>query len=152
MRFLWSLWLCLCSTLVIAQQPSSINSGGLSNSQLIHSVGDIYVKPLQDPNQNNSGLLGSISRINFFVGINKVLFSKSLTVYPNPTYQQLFLEVEGVDPIEQIWIYDTQGRLVASPPISQQGQVNLSELPDGVYMIRTNLPTVRAIQVVKMGK
>ena len=47
---------------------SSINSGAVSNNSIIYSVGEIFVNPI-DPNQANSGLIGTISRIEFFVGI-----------------------------------------------------------------------------------
>jgi hypothetical protein len=129
---------------------SSINSGAVSNNSIIYSVGEIFVNPI-DPNQANSGLIGTISRIEFFVGIDQIISSDDLKVYPNPTSNNLFFEWDGQYNIEQVFVYDTQGKLVLTQTVSTSNTVNLSELPNGLYLIRTNIQNLKALKITKQS-
>jgi len=54
---------------------SSVNTGAVSNNNLVYSVGEIFVIPTTNPNDANSGLIGALSRIEFFVtGLNKMSY------------------------------------------------------------------------------
>ncbi len=69
---------------------SSLNTGAVSNNNLIYSVGEIFVIPTTHPNDANSGLIGAVSRINFFVtGINENISSADWRVFPNPFYSKI---------------------------------------------------------------
>lgn len=72
------------------------------------------------------------------VGVNQVLKDASLSVYPNPSYGVLTIEVGGYNgaPIEMM-MYDLRGRQVMTRQINNaQTTLDLVDLASGVYVIR----------------
>ena len=55
-------------------------------------------------------------------------------VYPNPTTGQLIINADGLQTIE---VFDKAGRLVAT--FAEAGQLDLSQLPAGTYLLRLRL-------------
>jgi hypothetical protein len=66
-----------------------------------------------------------------------------LTVYPNPTNNQLNIASDGEQGVAEITVYDMQGRAVLSTSINFVGtsaeQVNVQALVDGLYMVAVRL-------------
>ncbi|MBO4382401.1 MAG: T9SS type A sorting domain-containing protein, partial [Bacteroidales bacterium] len=61
--------------------------------------------------------------------------SRELKVYPNPTYGSVTVQHESTL-IERVTVTDLYGRTVAIIPINDyQGNLNLSGLPAGVYLL-----------------
>lgn len=63
-------------------------------------------------------------------GINEL--SSSVSVYPNPAKDQLFVETEMA--VEEISVYDVFGRQMTT--VYDQQTVNVSELSNGVYFVK----------------
>lgn len=59
------------------------------------------------------------------------LFAPQFTVYPNPTTGRVNIQTERE--IQRIDVLDMMGRRVFS---STHGNVDLSPLPDGIYLLR----------------
>ena len=75
------------------------------------------------------------------VGVNQVLKDASLSVYPNPSYGFITLEVGGYsgEPIEMM-MYDLRGRQVMTRQINNaQTTLDLVDLASGVYVVRLEL-------------
>jgi len=129
-----------------SQNQYSINSGAVSNNSLIYSVGEIFVNPINE-DEKSSGLLGSISRIEFFiVGVNEILISEDLKAYPNPTNNNLFFETDKT--IKQFFIYNTQGQLVELKN-NINNRIDLTNLENGTYFIKTDIPNLKTITIIK---
>ena len=64
----------------------------------------------------------------------------TLTVYPNPTDDVLFVELRGGSGIANIALYDLQGRMVGanshSPLRAGTATLNVRNIPAGVYVLR----------------
>ena len=61
----------------------------------------------------------------------------SITIFPNPTNEKIF--VESVEPIDDIQVFNIEGKLMKSINVDQQNQFNISlNLPNGVYFIKFN--------------
>jgi len=64
----------------------------------------------------------------------------SLTVYPNPTEDILFIELSGGAGIVNMVLYDLQGRVVGTRFIASatgaSATVNMRDIPAGVYVLR----------------
>ncbi len=60
---------------------------------------------------------------------------ENIAVYPNPTTSELHIDLEHEAP-SQVAIYDLQGRLVLSHSIAARGTLDVSQLPEGMYVIR----------------
>lgn len=129
-----------------SQNQYSINSGAVSNNTLIHSVGEIFVNPVNE-DEKSSGLIGSISRIEFFVvGVNEILISDDLKAYPNPTKNKLFFETNKI--IKQFYIYNLQGQLVATKN-NTNNRIDLTNLKTGTYIVKTNISNLKTITIIK---
>jgi hypothetical protein len=128
---------------------SSLNSGALSTNNLIYSVGEIYVIPTVNPNEANSGLIGALSLIEFFVtGLNGSITSYDLNVFPNPTSNSIYFKSSDNNTFQQIFIYDNTGRLVlhrTTPTTS----IDLTNLSNGIYTITTNNTEINSFKIIK---
>ena len=77
--------------------------------------------------------------------VDNVVSQSSINVYPNPTADMLI--VEGVSSKEEIGIYSVNGTKVLSVQ-SQEGinTINVSGLPDGVYLLKSANETFKLIK------
>lgn len=128
---------------------SSVNVGAYSASNLIYSVGEIYVLPTSNPNDANSGLIGALSRIEFFTtGANEELFSDNMLLFPNPTTRTLFINSTTKKAAERVFIFDIAGKLVSSKIISEN-KIDMSGLPSGTYFIKIDSFENQSFKIIK---
>jgi hypothetical protein len=128
---------------------SSVNSGAVSNNNIVFSVGEIFVLPTSTPDEANSGLMGVLSRVEFFVtGLDEQLASDDTRAYPNPTSQSLFFSTTAQDAISEVFIFDNSGRLVATKTLANN-KVDLSELQTGIYFIKPNKSDNTSLKIIK---
>lgn len=133
--------------LTYSQEIASTNSGANSNNNLIYSVGEVFVVPVNQ-DDSSSGIIGVISRIEFVsLGIDEIQFSGKLKFYPNPTYHSIFLELENKE-INKVFIYDLNGRIIGTKKVINK-QVNLQELQTGTYIIKTDNPNIQSFKIIK---
>ncbi|QBZ97784.1 T9SS type A sorting domain-containing protein [Flavobacterium sangjuense] len=133
--------------IIYGQSLSSTNSGAVSNNNLIYTVGEVFVNPTNQ-NDASSGLIGSISRIEFTsLSINEIEFNQNLKFYPNPTSNSVFLDIEN-EIIKNIYIFDLNGKLVNNQKNSNN-QIDLSNLQTGTYIIKTDNQNFKSFKIIK---
>lgn len=133
--------------IIYGQSLSSTNSGAVSNNNLIYSVGEVFVIPV-NPNDASSGLIGAISRIEFTsLSINEIEFNQNVKFYPNPTSNSVFLELEN-EIIKEIYIFDLSGKLVITLK-NVNNQIDLSNLQTGTYFIKTDNINIKSFKIIK---
>ena len=133
--------------IIYGQSLSSTNSGAVSNNNLIYSVGEVFVIPV-NPNDASSGLIGAISRIEFTsLSINEIEFNQNVKFYPNPTSNSVFLELEN-EIIKEIYIFDLSGKLVITLK-NVNNQIDLSSLKTGTYFIKTDNINIKSFKIIK---
>ncbi len=141
----------LCFGLVAisyGQSLSSTNSGAVSNNNLIYSVGEVFVVPINQ-NEASSGIIGAISRIEFTsLGINEIELTKELKFYPNPASNSVFLEIEN-EIIKIIYVSDLNGKLVISQK-NINNQIDLSSLQTGTYIVKTDNQNIKSFKIIKL--
>ncbi len=138
--------LVLISTYSFGQ--SSINSGASTNNDLIYSVGEIFTLPTS-PDEVASGTVGAVSYIEFFVvGVDEVLTSDDMRVYPNPTTGALQFKVVDYQTITEVSVLDVHGKLVLKKAVDGN-RVDLSELISGVYFIQINQDNSQLFKIIK---
>ena len=72
------------------------------------------------------------------VSVNKVKLN-SLTLYPNPASDKLFIkEFKGNPERAEIMIYDLVGRNILVSKPTATGEISISSLMPGIYMVRVN--------------
>ena len=67
-------------------------------------------------------------------GIEALSTLAPVKVYPNPTTGRLIINADGLQTVE---VFDKAGRLVAT--FAEAGQLDLSQLPAGTYLLRLRL-------------
>lgn len=67
--------------------------------------------------------------------VDGILENDFLKIYPNPTNDLLFIEVERPEPIH-IQIWDMQGRMILEKEIRMKGELDLSALSKGMYSLQ----------------
>jgi hypothetical protein len=66
-------------------------------------------------------------------GIHQITAAdNSISLYPNPTTDQLFIKTENINP-QTITIYDVDGRLIFTEPF--RAEISISQLSSGVYFV-----------------
>jgi len=149
MKCILLLLLLACSTGLFGQSViSSVNAGAQSSNSMIFSVGEIFVLPENDGDEASSGLMGVVAHVAFFVtGVNDRLSTDDVRAYPNPTSQTLFFETQNTA-LTHVSIFDAHGREVVVKQLSGN-QVDMSELPNGVYFVRTNMEHIAPFRIIK---
>jgi hypothetical protein len=71
-------------------------------------------------------------------GINSLIKDAGVSVYPNPTYGQLYVELKGFSNQQiEMMIYDSYGRIVVRQQVqSAKNSYDLSKLAPGSYFVR----------------
>ncbi len=71
-----------------------------------------------------------------------------ITVFPNPTSDRLYLDLGALEnELRYINIFNAMGQRVATPAI-EHNQIDISRLPDGIYLIQLEFEDKRLIKKV----
>lgn len=60
------------------------------------------------------------------------------SLYPNPAREQLSVEMSDASSVYQVEIFDVLGKQVYSTEIQGKGQINVSSLASGTYLVKLN--------------
>lgn len=131
---------------LIGQNTYVTNSGAFSSNELVYSVGEVYVNPINTDNAN-SGIIGVISRVEFFtLGINDELLSNDFRVFPNPTKKTLYFSTNIQ--FKEVYIYNINGKIVFHSTL-KNNKIDLTNLSEGAYFIKTENPKFKTIKIIK---
>lgn len=74
--------------------------------------------------------------VSFVVGVNEIFHNVELTVFPNPTSDNLQLEVKGSNERFVLTIYDAMGNMVMTESMSSsRTKLSVGHLANGTYVI-----------------
>lgn len=125
----------------------NVNSGAVSDNNFAHSVGEIYVIPT-DENNTNSGTMGMLYQTVIQVlGVSDAI-ENSYKIYPNPTSDFIFVELQSKTKIQQAEIYDFSGKLVLKAKVNDN-KLDLRNLPVGNYILRFENNDLKPIKIIK---
>jgi hypothetical protein len=84
------------------------------------------------------------------IGIKELTTNNIITIFPNPTEENLYVEVEN--PNTTLNIFSTLGKLVLSESlVNLKNQINIKELSNGIYIIKI-IDSNRIISISKIVK
>ena len=141
----------------LAQAQESANaSGGVatgSGGTVAYSVGQVVYT-------TNTGSTGSVAQgvqhayEIFTVGIKETELNISLSVFPNPTADNLTLQISNYNNKKLSYqLYDMQGKLLSNGQVTaQQTQINTASLPSATYFIQVvnqNNKQVQSFKIIK---
>lgn len=70
------------------------------------------------------------------VGMNELKQNLGIAIFPNPTRNLLSISVQYIPENNILRLYDLQGRLILQQELKLTQQLNLQELPQGIYMLK----------------
>jgi hypothetical protein len=127
-----------------------------NNGSLLFTIGDLVVESQTDPDGNSlGGGFGNTSGATVSVE-DLFLENVSLSVYPNPTSEWVFIDFSK--PIEKelmLSIFDLNGRLVRKENVARglnQFRLTTTDLFNGAYLIRLtgeNKSTQASFKLIK---
>jgi hypothetical protein len=141
----------------LAQAQESANASGGdatgSGGTVAYSIGQVVYT-------TNMGSSGSVAQgvqhayEIFQVGINETMLNISLSVFPNPTADNLILEVSNFKFLTlSFQLYDMHGKLLNNGQVTeQQTQINTASLPSATYFIHIVNQENKQVQSFKIIK
>jgi len=137
-------------------QESANSSGGDatgSGGTVAYSIGQIVYT-------TNTGGSGSIAQgvqhayEIFTVGITETEFNISLIAFPNPTTENLTLQISDYNNEKLAYqLFDIQGKQLSNGQITaQQTQINMNRLPTATYFINVVNQENKQVQSFKINK
>ena len=138
-----------------AQESTNASGGDVigSGGSVAYSIGQVVYT-------TNTGSTGSVAQgvlhafEIFTVGIKETELNISLTAYPNPTTENLTLQISDYNNEKLAFqLYDLQGKLLTSGPVTaQQTQINTASLPAATYFINVVNQENKKVQSFKIIK
>lgn len=90
-------------------------------------------------------LNGNMTLVAFFKGTGvDENGASALKVYPNPAKESL--RIEGLETDATVEIYNSLGMMVKTVNATADEEINISDLPQGIYMIRCGQQTIRFVK------
>lgn len=117
--------------------PSVFNASGfelpVENSSITISIGEPAITTLTSSN--------SVITQGYLQPVEKApCTSVSFNYYPNPAKEQITIEAVGCDDqIERVQIIDVWGRILSTVAPTNDNQVNLGDLSQGLYVFKVSL-------------
>ena len=138
-----------------AQESANASSGDATGSggAVAYSVGQVVYTTNTDASGTVSQGVQQAYEI-LTVGINETKLNISLSVFPNPTTDNLTLQVSNFElSTLNFQLYDMQGKLLTNGQVTaQQTQINTSSLPPATYYINVVNQENKKVQSFKIIK
>lgn len=116
----------------IVQQGSGLLNVGFDTSKDNSQYNFINVTgSWQQSSKAGSIMLRPVVGANYYIGVDEYDASERITLHPNPVATTL--HIEGIANGSSITVYDLTGKLVMHA--SYADEVNVSQLPDGLYLL-----------------
>jgi hypothetical protein len=148
------LWL-LGSGLVQAQESVNASGGDAigSGGSVAYSIGQVAYTTQAGSNGSVAQGVQHAYEI-FKVGINETDLNLSILIFPNPTVDQLIIDMgEFNDEPLAYQFYDMRGRLLSSGQlISPQTLISTTDLASGAYLVHIINQSNRKVQTFKIIK
>jgi hypothetical protein len=138
-----------------AQQATNASGGDATGSggTVAYSIGQVVYT-------TNYGTTGSAAQgvqhayEIFTLGIKETELNISLTVFPNPTADNLTLQISDYNNEKLSYqLYDMQGKLLTNGQVTaQQTQINMNGLPSATYFINVVNQENKKVQSFKIIK
>lgn len=140
---------------VQAQQATTTTGGDASGSggTVAYSVGQVVYTTNTDASGTVSQGVQHAYEI-FTVGIKETELNISLTAFPNPTTENLTLQISDYNNEQLSYqLFDMQGKQLSNGQITaQQTQINMNSLPTATYFVNVVNQENKKVQSFKIIK
>jgi len=145
----------LCAGFAQAQESTNASGGDATGTggTASYSVGQVVYT-------TNTGSTGSVAQgvqhayEIFTVGIKETELNISLTAFPNPTTENLTLQISDYNNEQLSYqLFDMQGKQLSNGQITaQQTQINMNSLPTATYFVNVVNQENKKVQSFKIIK
>ena len=111
----------------------SLNTWGVLHRYALTACGHILPCVLNNESSTSAALFQQCAELT--VGVESPIEASLLSVHPNPSEGQIFVEVPGMDPV-RIMVLSSTGQLLLEHLVQGPTPLDVSALPAGVYLIR----------------
>ena len=140
---------------VFAQESSNSAGGDASGAggSVAYSIGQVVYTTNTGSNGSEAQGVQHAYEI-FSVGIKETALNISLTAFPNPTSENLTLQISDYNNEQLSYqLFDVQGKQLSNGQITApQTQINMNSLPTATYFIDVLSPDNKRIQSFKIIK
>ena len=138
-----------------AQAQETTNSAGGnatgSGGSVVYSLGQVFYKTNTDSSGSVAQGVQHAYEI-YTVGVKETELSISLQLFPNPTAENLTLQISQYQNLSY-QLFDMQGKLLSnSPIIAEQTQINMNSLPEATYFVNVLNQENKLVQSFKIIK
>jgi hypothetical protein len=147
----WLIWAGLAQ----AQESANASGGDATGigGTVAYSIGQVVYT-------TNNGISGSVAQgvqhayEIFTVGIKETELNISLTAYPNPTTENLTLQISDYNNEKLAYqLFDIQGKQISNEQVTaQQTQINMNGLPSAtyfIYIVNQKNKKVQSFKIIK---
>lgn len=126
---------------LFAQTDGIIESSAYHSSNMSYNTGEVYVIFNEVENNSRNSHLKNSDEIEINTGAD-------IFAYPNPVIDKLnIISSTGIG-VKKISIYSLDGKLVSIQNVINN-QINLSELPQSTYILKTDIPNSKIFKILK---
>jgi hypothetical protein len=143
----------LWGTCTHAQETTNATGGSTTGSggSVVYSLGQVFYNTSTDSSGSVSQGVQHAYEI-YTVGVNETQISISLTLFPNPTAENLTLQISQYQNLSY-QLFDMQGKLLSNSPIAaEQTKINMSNLPEATYFVNVVNQENKLVQSFKIIK
>ena len=142
-RLCWVLIMCSCSFWGVAQLPAKASpqviascgtalfGGGL---KLDFTLGEYAIYTLKSGENLQATQGFHQGNLKITTSIQSPRYKSTLHIYPNPTTN--FVTVEIADDEAEAFLFDIRGVPISTHTFHQKTQINMSDLPSGMYVLQ----------------
>lgn len=140
-----------------SQAQESVNSSGgdaeSSQGSVSYSIGQVvYTTNMGSKGSQAQGVQHAFEI--FTVGVKETALNISFTAFPNPTTQNLTLQISDYTPYTMAYqLLNMQGKQLSNGEIGgQQTQIEMNGFPTGTYFLNVVNPENKTVQSFKIIK
>lgn len=149
------LTLCISGGSIYGQESSNASGGDAigSGGTIAYSIGQVVYTTNTSTNGSVAQGVQYAYEI-FSVGIKETALNISLTVFPNPTTENLTLQISDYNNEKLSYqLFDLQGKLLNYGQVTtQQTEINTTSLPSATYFINVVNQENKKLQSFKIVK
>ncbi len=116
----------------------------IQNQTIVSKNEEEITANLQETNSSDI----SINEEEITANLQETNSSKDISIYPNPTTDFIEIKTSKDTLVTKVMLYSMDGRLIFEKEVSNN-QVDLSNLPVGSYLLKTDFDTTTTFKIIK---
>ena len=130
------LWIGIYGQSVIASAGSSAKS---TSASLDWTIGELFILQRSNDTLQLDHGFHQLFLENLSTSISEYNIDAALDIYPNPTYEFLNVEIKNSNKYRYS-VFNAHRKLIESGTIQRQGSIDVSNFPQGTFILELSIP------------